>query len=354
MEAENRQLQVVIAQLRQVRKTNKGEEENLLGERDELRVQNAAQLSEIARLEKAVAVNAGSAEQVGKLRAELSGALNRALFLEQALDETKRLLAALEITSYQKQSQLDICTSDLLLLRQDLELRSTEVRNLMEALSQVQREKTTEVLRAQDELEGRTEQLRRELEVRFQLAEAEWQAKMDAADQGRLEAVQRSEDEQLFRRKAEMDFQQEKRKVQATLESALQQLNNSQQDVVDRTLIANLLVSYFKRRRSLEVMELIAKVLAFGDEQKVAVGLKVAPTNLISSLFASVIGSGSAASAPQEVEVRHPSVTSPHARVLCYVYCSVLWCAQGDNLAEQWINFLITQAEDGGKDKQSK
>jgi hypothetical protein len=39
-------------------------------------------------------------------------------------------------------------------------------------------------------------------------------------------------------------------------------------------------------------MELIAKVLSFNDEQKVAVGLRVAPTNLISSLFATVIGGG--------------------------------------------------------------
>jgi hypothetical protein len=33
------------------------------------------------------------------------------------------------------------------------------------------------------------------------------------------------------------------------LESALGQLRNSQEDVVDRALVANLIVSYFQRRR---------------------------------------------------------------------------------------------------------
>lgn len=52
-------------------------------------------------------------------------------------------------------------------------------------------------------------------------------------------------------------------------------------------------------------MELIAKVLQFNEEQKVVVGLKVAPVNLISSIFATVIGSGSApaSAVASEVEV---------------------------------------------------
>ena len=37
--------------------------------------------------------------------------------------------------------------------------------------------------------------------------------------------------------------------MQRTLENALAQLNNSQQQVIDRMLVANLIVQYFKRRR---------------------------------------------------------------------------------------------------------
>ena len=53
----------------------------------------------------------------------------------------------------------------------------------------------------------------------------------------------------LHRRKMELDLIAEKKKMQRTLEDALRGLKNSQEDVVDRTLIANLIVSYFQRKR---------------------------------------------------------------------------------------------------------
>lgn len=61
-------------------------------------------------------------------------------------------------------------------------------------------------------------------------------------------------------------------------------------------------------------MELIAKVLSFNDEQKVAVGLRVAPTNLISSIFATVIGGG--ARAAGDDEGRHSS-EQVEVRLIC-------------------------------------
>ena len=78
-------------------------------------------------------------------------------------------------------------------------------------------------------------------------------------------------------------------------------------------------------------MELIAKVLSFNEEQKVVVGLKVAPVNLISSIFATVIGTGGASGSSAD----NPDVV------------------EGDNLAEQWINFLINEAEKNPSGKSS-
>ncbi len=249
LETENRQLHQVIAQLRQVRKSNRGEEENLLRERDELRTQCAAQQADIARLEKQLSSNTASSEQVVRLRAELSGALNKTAYLEQTLEDVKRQLGSLESAVYHKEAQLDVATADLQLLRQDLDQRGAEVRNLMEALSQIQAEKTAEVARCWRELEDRMAQFRIECDEQLASAASEWTDKLRIAEQRRLQAEQQSEDERLFRRKAELDFNQEKRRVQSTLEGALQQLSTSQADVVDRTLIANLLVSYFRRRR---------------------------------------------------------------------------------------------------------
>ena len=54
--------------------------------------------------------------------------------------------------------------------------------------------------------------------------------------------------------------------------------------------------------RSVDVLKIIAKVLAFDDEQLIAVGLKVPPIDLIGSLLSTVMGRP--APAP-EVKVRY-------------------------------------------------
>lgn len=249
LETENRQLHQVIAQLRQVRKTNKGEEENLLQERDDLRAQNVNLQAEVSRLDKLASSSATNADQLIKFRAELNAAMNKSLYLEQALDETKQQLATVERDLYNKESQLDIVSSDLMLAKQDLELSQLEVRNLKDAMSLIQVEQQNESSRLHHELEVRTKQLQSQYDHKQKELLQEYAQKYDECLQRCQVAEQQCQDEQLFRRRAELDFNNEKKKVQKTLESALQQLNNTQQDVVDRMLISNLIVSYFKRRR---------------------------------------------------------------------------------------------------------
>lgn len=249
LETEGRQLHQVIAQLRQARKTTRGDEESAVQERDELRVAHVALQNEVARLEKMVASVTANAEQVARLKGELSNALNKSVFLEQSLEEAKRQLATLENISYQRESQLDIARSDLLLARSDLDQRSQEVRNLVEALSQVQRDRDGEAAHAQLAVAERVEQARAEMAASAARKEQEWMDKFRVLDAQRQTAERLEEEQELRLRKAEMDFAAEKRRVQKTLEGALSQLSNSQHDVIDRQLIANLLVSYFKRRR---------------------------------------------------------------------------------------------------------
>ncbi len=52
--------------------------------------------------------------------------------------------------------------------------------------------------------------------------------------------------------------------------------------------------------RSTDVLKIIAKVLAFDDEQLIAVGLKVPPIDLIGTLLTTVMGRPTP---PPEVEV---------------------------------------------------
>lgn len=72
-------------------------------------------------------------------------------------------------------------------------------------------------------------------------------------------------------------------------------------------------------------MDLIAKVLDFNDDQKVIVGLKVGNIGFrhaVGTIFKSLVGN-SQAKTPQEIE--------------------------GENLAELWVNFLMTETSDEGK-----
>ena len=91
----------------------------------------------------------------------------------------------------------------------------------------------------------------------------------------------------------------------------------------------------------MDVLKIIAKVLSFTDEQLVIVGLKVPPIDLISSIVTTVIGKPVA----KEVPVRHYC----YYLMLAVTHLSDLFhspCVQGENLAEQWINYLIDESED--------
>ena len=76
-------------------------------------------------------------------------------------------------------------------------------------------------------------------------------------------------------------------------------------------------------------MDLIAKVLNFNDDQKVAVGLKIGAIGFrhaVGSIFKTIVGTSPTKSA-QDVE--------------------------GDNLAELWVNFLLTETGDDRNGTQS-
>merc|ERR1711998_926 len=97
-----------------------------------------------------------------------------------------------------------------------------------------------------------------------------WEVKLKEVEMKLIHNEQLLQDAIILQRKAELDLQSEKRKMQKTVEGAIAQLRNTQEDVVERALVANLVVSYFNKKRSRDVMDLIAKILQFDDDQKVA------------------------------------------------------------------------------------
>ena len=115
--------------------------------------------------------------------------------------------------------------------------------------------------------------------------------------------------------------------MQATLEHTMSQLKNQSDDVVDRQLIANLIVSYFRigrNGRSLDVLDLISKMLSFTDEQLITVGLRAPQQHIISSLLDGLVGNKNSSN--------NKSAGSNEAG------------AEGGSLAELWVSFLEAEA----------
>lgn len=248
-ETENKQLHQVIAQLRQVRKANKGESDNAISERDELRSQCTALQAQVAGLEQQLRHLTGAEEAAAQLQAELAQAHGALGATERNLEAARRAVAQLEKDCYDRDSELEVTRSDILLVRQELDRRLVEVSNLNEAIHQVETERAYTVARLQKDLAEKVEQVRKAAESGQDQALSELRRQLDEEKGRRIKLEEASQDHELFHRKAELDFIKEKKKMQRTLENALAQLNNSQQQVIDRMLVANLIVSYFKRRR---------------------------------------------------------------------------------------------------------
>jgi len=316
-ETESKQLHQIISQLRQARKSNQGDAASAVLERDELRVQCAQLQTEGARMQRALEGSGAASDALAYMKQELAQSLAGLETARAGLDEARRRVAQLEQQLYDRDAELEVTQADMLISRQALEQQSTEAENLKEALEQLQSESSVGLSRLQREMALKLQQVQHLAQEERAGQERELGRQVEEERQQCASLAAQQQDRELLLRKAELDFHSERRKMQRTLESALSQLNNSQADVIDRMLVGNLIVSYFQRRRSPDVLKIIAKVLAFSDSQLVAVGLKVAPDLSLLSLLSSVIG-----------QPTRPVVVA------------------GDNLAEQWISYLINETGD--------
>jgi len=97
-----------------------------------------------------------------------------------------------------------------------------------------------------------------------ELAEMDRRLKERGADSSRLEEKLRGVEEAKIR---------EVQGMRQTLDLAIAQLQTQTQDVVDRRLMANLVLQYHTKNRSPEVLELLARILGLNEDEKRAIGL---------------------------------------------------------------------------------
>ena len=163
--------------------------------------------------------------------------------------DTRRKLSHTEKAQYDLQAQLDATTSDLKISRQDMAVKTKELENVLSAIESLERDKVALLRRSEEVHSEKMARAQREWVSRLEEIRREHEEVEGSFRSRERELEMRLEEEVLLRRKMEMDVSVEKRKMNKTLEHALKQLQNSQADSVDRVLVKNLLLTYFKQKR---------------------------------------------------------------------------------------------------------
>jgi len=334
MEQEKAQLQLVITQLRTSKRSTREDTEAVVAERDDLLAKVASLQAAWTRDSQALVQYTQQAEHASESSGHLQYALQKVQSEYREAQISLQLLQAhaqeLEKNNYDLNALCGALQADMLLLQQEAERRLLEVSNLHKAMQQMQHEQGGGLQRGEQERAQLLALADERHEAELARERCAWEQQLAAEKEEVRQIRQRAEDESLLRRKAQLDLNAEKRSMQATLENTLSQLRNSADDAVDRQLVANLFVSYLRKGRPAEVLDLISKILGFTDSQMESVGLLAPKRHFISAIFSTLVGD-----AQEGQEALH---TNSHSGA-----------PAGESLAELWVSFLEAEASQPGQ-----
>jgi uncharacterized protein (DUF3084 family) len=260
MDYEQKQLHQVISQLRQTRKSSREDTDSLVNERDTLKKENELYCSESSTLKLSLAEKQQEAESLTRRVHDLSASFqqvsseltrlqeeNRSLY--NRYDEKDSNCKQLMKTLFDADSKIELMSSDLAMIRQDFEFKNIEVQNLNLAIEGLEKDFERRAASISADFESRLERLSKEHRNDVVAKERLVMQQISNLQAVLTESKQREVDEGLLRRKAEIEWANERRRLQTAIETAMNKLQNSSEDVVDRAVIANLIVSYFRKRK---------------------------------------------------------------------------------------------------------
>jgi ATP-dependent Lon protease len=160
-----------------------------------------------------------------------------------------RDLSELERLKYDTESRLETALSDSLILTQDLTIKSREVDVLHTALVSTEKEKALVMKKMEEGYQEKVKKIEGDWGDRLDKEKERYLREKVELEKRLVDATSRIEEEILTRRKMQMEMTAEKKKMHSTLQSALNKLQNSQADSVDRTLVKNLIITYFQQKR---------------------------------------------------------------------------------------------------------
>jgi len=242
--------------------------------------------------------------------------------LKDQLTTLHQSQASLKQELYDTSMQLKASQADLAVAQQDSTRSETALQNLHKVLEQFQAEKQAEAEHLEKRLEDRLQAQEKAFKAKESAVQQlhktalEETLKTNESTQSKLEKEIRTLQAEVVRRDKDID------NIRHALDEAVTRLNVPENSTtVDKQLVVNLLVKYISSKRSVEVLDLIARMLDFSESERQQVGLtgnhSAQGSGLVGGLLSSLMGPASTASAHVE----------------------------GDNLAEMWANFLISEAE---------
>ncbi len=234
--------------------------------------------------------------------------------------EAERDAAMAEMKNLQQ--QLAAALADVNVSRSDAERIMMANSNLQNALEAFQSEREAEIALLEDQ--------RRAAEEASAAANAAALDAMREANEARMKEVSIAADKAIrnvmeevnqLERRVE-NYRKENVQLRRSLDEAIHQLQMNQEDVIDRTLMKNILLDWFamkEREKKRQVLEMMVSMLHFTEDEKEKVHIFAG-----TGAFGKVVG---AMAAPL-----------PHAAVDHL---------DGDTVSEKWVNFLLAETEDG-------
>ncbi|MBA0717728.1 hypothetical protein Golax_005515, partial [Gossypium laxum] len=273
---------------------------------EELRESNEYQRAQIARLEKA-------------LKLAMAGQEEAKMTNNNELQKSKEII--------------DDLNKKLANCMRTIDAKNVELLNLQTALGQYYAE-----IEAKEHLE-RDLALAREESSRLSglLKDADQQAELSKREKEEILAKLLQTERMLAEGKARVNkLEEDNSKLRRALEHSMTRLNRMSMDsdyLVDRRIVIKLLVTYFQRNHSKEVLELMVRMLGFSDEDKQRIGIAQQGTGkgvvrgvlgLPGRLVGGILGGGSA-------DV--PASIAP----------------DNQSIADLWVDFLLKETEEREK-----
>ncbi|TYG40869.1 hypothetical protein ES288_D12G128500v1 [Gossypium darwinii] len=273
---------------------------------EELRESNEYQRAQIARLEKA-------------LKLAMAGQEEAKMTNNNELQKSKEIV--------------DDLNKKLANCMRTIDAKNVELLNLQTALGQYYAE-----IEAKEHLE-RDLALAREESSRLSglLKDADQQAELSKKEKEEILAKLLQTERMLAEGKARVNkLEEDNSKLRRALEHSMTRLNRMSMDsdyLVDRRIVIKLLVTYFQRNHSKEVLELMVRMLGFSDEDKQRIGIAQQGTGkgvvrgvlgLPGRLVGGILGGGSA-------DV--PASIAP----------------DNQSIADLWVDFLLKETEEREK-----